>query len=151
MRYAIPLCIIALAFTPSYTAAQDGKAIALETLGATTGMSLYNTYITIGSMADQYGCACIEDTLAIQIADEQIGAIDDLISHFNDLLSSGYIDDPADVSFLNESIAAFNMLRAQAVALIDYINYGEDYYADIFDEKRNAAWDMISSLLGFED
>ena len=44
---------------------QTGKDAALETLGATGGMLLYNTYVAIGAVGDAQSGKCYEDSTAI--------------------------------------------------------------------------------------
>ena len=128
-----------------------GKDQALETLGATGGMMIYNTFLVIGTIADGNTKAVYEDQFAIDLLDEQIAAINLLDTQYTELYKSGFITDASDKKFIEDVIKALHLLKNEATHLKRYISYDLDSDLDEYNAARNSAWDLIKEILGIEE
>ena len=131
--------------------AQDSKDAALETIGAVSGAMLYNSYTTLGILADAYAAEAYESDFSVQLIDEQIAIYSELKSQFTKLLDSGFLTDPNDLEFTRDIAITLSLLIDEAEALKSYIESPDgEIEGDLFQERRQAAWDKISYLLGIE-
>ena len=131
--------------------AQKGKDEALEALGGSCGLLLYNTFIIVGITADAYSAGTYDADKANQIIGEQLGGVETVEQQYNALVASGFLTDPSDVKFIKETVKAFDLVRAEANALLAFIQSGSDEDGAEYDSYRQKAWTEISRLLGFED
>jgi hypothetical protein len=130
---------------------QEGKGAALETLGAISAAMIYNTYTTIGGIADGYSYEAYKADYVMQLMTEQVGLMDEMVSSYEKLNESGFIDDPADESYILKLIKTCKLLRDEAKYLKAYAETGESSDLDDYDTARKDAWEMISDLLGLEE
>ena len=131
--------------------AQDSKDAALETIGAVSGAMLYNSYTTLGILADAYAAEAYESDFSVQLIDEQIAIYSELKSQFTNLLDSDFLTDPNDQEFTRDIAITLSLLIDEAEALKSYIESPDgESEGDLFQERRQAAWDKISYLLGIE-
>ncbi len=129
---------------------QSGKDEALEALGGSGGLLLYDTYLVIGEAADAYVKETYTAEEVEKIVQEQIGGIETVQGQYDALLATKFLSDPADSKFLRELTDAFDLVVAEGKALLDYVQSGSDADAGIYEDNRSAAWAEISRLLGFE-
>ena len=131
--------------------AQKGKNEALEAIGGSGGMLLYNTYLVIGMAADGFSKEVYTAEEAVKIVQEQLNSSEIIHQQYEALLKSGFLSDPADAEYLDELSDVFGLVRQEGEALLKYIESGQDADAIEYDTRRNQAWSEISSLLGFEE
>jgi hypothetical protein len=129
----------------------SGKNEALEALGGSGGLLLYDTYLVIGEAADAYSRDAYTASEVEEIVKEQIGGITTVQKQYEALLATKFLSDPNDQKFLRELSDAFDLVVAEGEALVDYVNSGSDTDATIYDDNRKAAWAEISSLLGMDE
>lgn len=147
--------VLALVFfmplaAPTVQAQSSSKDAALETIGGASGALLYNSYTTLGILADAYGMEAYESDFTIQILDEQIAIYVEMKSQYQNLLDSGFLDDANDRDFTRDIIHGLELLTDEARALKNFVaTEGEGEDTD-FQESRQAAWDKIAGLLGIE-
>jgi len=142
--------IFLLAAGVSLQAQTTPKTVALETIGGASGAMLYNSYTTLGILADAYGADAYDYEFTIDLIDEQIAIYGNMKSQFSALLDSGFLDDENDQIFTRDIILALDLLTDEANALRDYVEYYEEESGDLFQQRREAAWDKIAFLLGIE-
>ncbi|MBI5913820.1 MAG: hypothetical protein HY842_00445 [Bacteroidetes bacterium] len=142
--WAFSLCI----FTFQLKAQESSATSALETIGATSAVALYNSYSCIGMMADAYAAEAYEDDFVNTILDEQLGMYDNLKTSYTALIDSGFLTDENDLGFVRDAITALNLLKTEANALKQYIATLEDADNDAFQAAREAAWTKIAEILG---
>jgi hypothetical protein len=150
MRNFFIACLIAAAALRPAQAQNDPKSVSLETLGVLSGMVMYNTYLTIGGIADGYEYEVYESEYVVQLMDEQISAMNNVILQFDELRQSGFVEDRADLDFIENIQEALNLLASEAQALKAYADTGEQEDVETFQDYRRRAWDKISGLLGIE-
>lgn len=131
--------------------AQEDKAPALETIGAASGLLLYNTYLAIGTISDAYKGECYDAELASELAREQINSIDFLIKQYKTLLASGFVESQEDKSYISEMVVTFGYLKNEATHINAYIQSGAESDLEKYEYNRNEAWKKISQLLGFDE
>ncbi|MBL0017492.1 MAG: hypothetical protein IPP17_13925 [Bacteroidetes bacterium] len=131
--------------------AQTGKDEALEALGGSGGLLLYDTYLVIGEAADAFTKDTYTAEEVEKIVQEQIGGIETVQGQYDALLATKFLSDPADSKFLRELTDAFDLVVAEGKALIEYVHSGSDTDAGLYEDNRSAAWAEISRLLGFEE
>lgn len=131
--------------------AQSGKTEALEALGGSGGLLLYNTYLVIGEAADAFSKETYNATEVGKIVNEQIGGIETVQKQYEALLATKFLTDPKDREFLVELNAAFDLVLNVGRALIAYVDSESVTDAGTYEENRKAAWAEISRLLGFEE
>lgn len=129
---------------------QKGKDAALQAIGGSVSLVLYNTYLVIGMAADGYAGNVYSAETAIELVEEQVGGIDAVKGQFEGLLDSGFLIDPNDVTYTKEVLGAFDLVDAEAEALLEYLNSGTDEAARVYEERRVVAWEEISRLLGID-
>ncbi len=130
--------------------AQKGKNEALEALGGSCGLLLYNSFLIVGMAADGYTSESYTSEKAAQLVGEQLGGIETIETQYNALLKSGFLTDPSDISYFKEIVDAFDLVRKEGEALVEYIKSGSDGDAAKYARFREAAWEEISRLLGME-
>ena len=123
-----------------------------EAFGGTASIALYNTYITIGAVADGYVAESYDSERVQTLMDEQVSMINVLIDFLNKA-----IDDPSesltsdDKDYLREMITCLNYLKAEAQGLHDIALYGSDDASNRYNTNRDLAWTSIELLLGLGD
>src|SRR5688572_29154698 len=126
--------------------AQSGKTEALEALGGSCGMLLYNTYLVIGEAADAYGGDVYDAATVEEIVLEQLEGIKTIKQQYNALLATSFLSDPEHVKFMKRTLSTFDMVAKEGQALIDFVNSGNDSDAADDDELRKEAWAEIADL-----
>lgn len=148
-KLTLLLSILCLAFGLN---AQNckGKSAALEVMGGTSGIAVYNTYLVVGLVADNYSEEVYDADRSTQLIDEQIGAIKVIEDQFKALQESGFLTDPSDVQYVKGIIDAFSLVKEEAVALNNYIDSGSQADLDDYSAAREEAWAAVKELLGIE-
>jgi hypothetical protein len=146
----ITIFLVALCFVLAGHA-QKGKSEALSALGGSCGLLLYNTYIVVGMVADGYGNEVYTAAESNEILQEQLSGVETIKTQYNDLIKSGFLNDPNDVTFMKDILAAFDLVEKEARSLGRYIDSGSQEDAQSYEVERKAAWAEISQLLGMEE
>lgn len=131
--------------------AQKGKTQALTALGGSCGLLLYNTHMVLGIAADAFAGEVygVDDTR--QIIGEQLGGVETVVKQYTELLNSGFITDPKDVTFMKDLLKAFALVEQEAQSLDTFVATGDVDVARTYDEDRKVAWAEIARLLGMEE
>lgn len=123
-----------------------------EAFGGTSSLALYNTYITIGAIADGFVSDSYDSERVQSLMDEQTAMIDVL----KDLLDKAVKDDsesltPDDKMYLREMITCLDYLKKEAQGLHDIAVDGSDDANKRYNTNRDLAWDLIEELLGLNE
>lgn len=146
-----PALALVLLFAATFLPAQaTSKDAALETIGGTSGAFLYNSYTTLGVLADAYGAEAYDSEFTIQIIEEQVAIYAELITQYQGLLDSGFLEDVNDQDFTREIILSLGLLTDEARTLKSFVATEGEGDDAAFQESRQAAWDSIAELLGIE-
>lgn len=154
MKKIIALLILAagsLALMPAKTHAQTGKNEALESLGAISGMLVYNTYVGIGAIADGFSTDAYDAETVKSLMEEQQSAMTSIMESLDKLATSGFLTDPADKQYVNDAKDICNTLKTMAGHLAAYSQDKSTTNSDAFQASRTSAWKQISALLDFEE
>lgn len=125
-----------------------GKSAALETIGATSGMLLYNTYLAIGAVGDGEAKGVYEADYCVALMEEQMSSLDIMDSTYADLLASGFLTDPQDVEYVKDIRTTIKYLHDEAYYLKLYVKSDSESDLDNYNLNRDRAWKMIEKLLG---
>lgn len=123
------------------------ETAALETMGATSGLLIYQTYLVIGSVADGYGASGYTKETVVTLMNEQVASCNNIIDVFNKLLASGFLTDAADQQYVRDIIDTEKLLIAEAKLLMVYVETPNDANLATYDAARLKAWASITVLL----
>ncbi len=144
------LYIIIVIFTLGNTPikAQD-NGILLETIGVLSAQTLYLTYVSIGTLTDGHANGNYDDEFSKNALKEYQNMAVIAKDQLKKLLNSPAITGE-DFIFIDEMASTLEILRAEAEGYASYIETGNVQYVDIYEKKRNEAWDKITKLLDLE-
>ena len=121
----------------------------MESFGGTASVAMYNTYLTIGAIADGYVNESYDAERVKALMAEQVGMMTNLITQMKDALAaekSGLLED--DRVYINEMILCLSYLKDEAQGLQDYATDELETSQQKYNTNRNLAWDKIEDLLG---
>jgi hypothetical protein len=163
MRRGLIVGVLAFAFAISYSerlwsgekpSLEEKKTAApnkserpqhLETVGALAAGQLYQTYLTIGLLADGVARGAYDEKDARSILQTARGLVELQDKH---LARVGKLDlTPADREALNKLRKLGTLLRRQAEELDAYWKTDDKDHAAKYEKTRQEAWTDLSSLL----
>ena len=121
----------------------------MESFGGTASVALYNTYLSIGAIADGYVNEYYDADRVADLMTEQVTMMTSLTTQMKDALAAeknGLSQDDRD--YMNEMITCIDYLKNEAQGLLDYANDGTETSQQKYNTNRNLAWSMIEELLG---
>lgn len=124
----------------------------LESFGSISAIAIYNTYITIGSVADSYVGEVYESDYVITLMSEQKGMIEVVSESLNACIkdnSAGKLSEE-DKEYLQQMIKCLEYLGDEADGLLEYAETNSEDALDKYSVGRDNAWELISELLGIE-
>lgn len=123
-----------------------------EAFGGTSSIALYNTYITIGAIADGFVADTYDSDRVQSLMSEQLSMIDVVIGFLNKAVSdqSGSLTDD-DKDYLREMITCLGYLKAEAQGLHDVAQTGSDDANNRYNTNRDLAWASIELILGLNE
>lgn len=122
-----------------------------EAFGGVSSITVYNTYITIGAIADAYVHEVYDAARVKELMSEQTSMIQSVIAMLEKCKvakSNGLSAD--DVAYVKELIACLESLSKEAKGLSDYANGGTEEAQMRYNNNRDKAWSQITELLGLE-
>lgn len=120
-----------------------------EAFGGVSSISVYNTYIAIGAIADAYVNEGYNADRVKELMGEQtsmLQSVIDMLSKCQVAKSNGLSDD--DILYVKELIACLQSLKGEAQGLSDFVIAGSEEAQNRYNQNRDKAWGEISSLLG---
>lgn len=136
---------------PDRTYRANGKTEALESIGAVSGMFLYNSYVAIGALADGFEDDVYDAETIKSLMEEQQSVMTNMTESFNKLLNSGFVTDASDKEYLEDAKEICALLKTMAGNLSDYSGDKSTGHSDTFQATRKQTWSKISALLGLEE
>jgi hypothetical protein len=144
------IILIALLFTGTAGSAFSQCSTEVrEAFGGTSSLALYNTYITIGAVADGFVADSYDSERVQSLMDEQtamIGVLIDLLDHAVSDPSGSLTAD--DKTYVRDMIACLGYLKGEAQGLHDIAVDGSDDANSRYNTNRDLAWDYIEEMLG---
>ncbi|WP_343635681.1 hypothetical protein [Fluviicola sp.] len=122
-----------------------------EAFGGVASITIYNTYLTIGAIADAHVNAVYDADRVKELMGEQtamLQSVIDMLEKCKVAKSNGLSAD--DVEYVKDLIACLQSLKKEAQGLSDYVI---DQNADAqtrYNTNRDKAWDQIKALMGLE-
>lgn len=146
-KTCIVFLLILLSFTGFSQTAQQRENKLLGAIGLLTKNYLYNTYLTIGAVADGSVKDVYGDSLVVDLMNEQISIINSTKESFNGLITSKSLIDKNDEEFIKSLLPLLDGLAAQAKALIGVVKTGDSNYSTTYSTKRKENWKRICEAL----
>src|SRR5690606_31601136 len=112
---------------------------------------IYNTYITVGAIADGYKTEAYTQEYSIELLEEQEGIINNINEIIKDLLKDKMMKSPDDAAFTGDLVDILNGLVSQATYLKKYLEDESAENADKFEKQRNKNWSNIAKFMGIDE
>ncbi|TSJ46655.1 hypothetical protein [Fluviicola chungangensis] len=122
-----------------------------EAFGGVSSITIYNTYITIGAIADAhvnevYDAARVKELMGEQTS--MLQAVIDMLDKCKVVKSNGLSAD--DVEYVKDLIVCLQSLKAEAQGLSDYAATQSEDAQNRYNTNRDKAWSEIKTLMGLE-
>lgn len=137
-------------FSFSFSRAQCDADVR-EAFGGVSSITVYNTYITIGAIADAYVNDVYNADRVKELMGEQVSMLQtviDMLAKCRQAKSNGLSAD--DVLYVQELIDCMTSLKKEAQGLSDYSATKSEEAQDRYNVNRDKAWNQISALLGLD-
>lgn len=142
------LCLLMPAL---HAQSDEGKNAALRLIGGSMAAMVYNSYVSIGVIADAYESEAYDDEAVKSLMQEQVNMCVKLQEQLQGFVESGFTSDSNDLEYLNRFDGTLELLQEEANALMDYVDNPAELSAEQFQSARKAAWAEIADLLGIEE
>ncbi len=122
-----------------------------EAFGGVSSITIYNTYITIGAIADAHVNEVYDATRVKELMGEQtsmLQSVIDMLSKCKVVKTDGLTAD--DVVYIKDLIACLESLKAEAQGLSDYAGSKSEDAQARYNSNRDKAWGQIKAILGLE-
>jgi len=123
----------------------------LEVMGGLCAGYMYNTYITVGAVADAFVSEQYDKARSIELMKEQIGMIGSIVKMMQDMLDMKALKAQSDIDYTKEVIVVLKGLSQQAQYVIDFAEKKTDDATSKYDKQRISNWSKIAKLLGIDD
>jgi hypothetical protein len=145
------IAIILFTFSGFSVARAQCDADVREAFGGTASIMIYNTYITIGAIADAhvndvYDAARVKELMGEQTV--MLQSVIDMLEKCKVVKSNGLSGD--DVEYVKELIICLQSLKKEAQGLSDYADTQSTDAQNRYNTNRDKAWDQIKALMGIE-
>lgn len=151
-KIQLVLLLSAITFSIAVNAQTSERENALlECIGGVSANAIYNTYLVIGSVADQVAGKCIENATAKQLMEEQQSLLDAQNGLLQALLDKKALSSADDKLYVEDIVALNKNLKKQAGLLVTFIETGTAASGTAFDEQRKKNWKEIARLLGLKE
>lgn len=148
MKYLLAALITLFSFGVSNAQCDDDVR---QAFGGISSISVYNTYLTIGAVADAYVNNVYTGDRVRELMAEQKALLQSVIEMLDQCQtpkSNGLSAD--DVEYVKELIACLKSLKGEAQGLSDFATTGSESDQENYNFFRDRAWTQLSALLGIE-
>ena len=145
------LAVILLTFSGFSIARAQCDTDVREAFGGVSSITIYNTYITIGAIADAHIHDVYDADRVKGLMNEQVSMIQTVIGMLDKCKvakSNGLTED--DVVYIKDLIVCLESLKAEAQGLSDYAVTKSEEAQTRYNTNRDKAWGKIKTLLGLE-
>ncbi len=151
MRKILPVLLLCLvSFSVFSQTCEEREKKLLGGLGSFSAAMVYNTYLAIGSISDNYVNKGYDEAKVNALLEEQKNLLDRLVKVLEDLKKDKTLD--ADDSAYTDNLASIlKGLKKQSQQALDYVKDKKDTTAIAYDITRKKNWKEISLLLGLGD
>lgn len=144
--------ILGLIISTSFNGMSQCSTAVLEGFGSVSAIAIYNTYITIGSIADGYTNETYDANYVSTLMTEQSAMIDVINQSLQACVdddSEGALDS-VDKKYISDFIVALEYLRKEAEGFQEYVSNESESGLNKFSKNRDLAWKKIAELLELE-
>lgn len=124
--------------------------VILETLGTSSGLLMYQIFVSIGAVADGFFANAYDAKTVSDLMTEQANSCMVINTQYQKLLDSGFLKATQDQEYTRDFMATVTLLAKEASALKNYASDKSETNSEIYLGYRDQAWASISKLLGFE-
>jgi hypothetical protein len=145
------IAIILFTFSGFSIARAQCDADVREAFGGVSSITIYNTYLTIGAIADGHVNDVYDAERVKELMGEQatmLQSVIDMLSKCQTAKSNGLSAD--DVLYVKDLIACLKSLKEEALGLSDYAITGSEAGQTKYNTNRDKAWSQIKTLMGIE-
>lgn len=129
--------------------AKHGNNAAMEAVGGLGASNLYLTYLSMGSVYDNYIAGVYDSQTSRSLVLSLQELINASVQHLERVREASSLSEQ-DKAFLTSMIETYGMLQKQSAFFLRYIKTGAAKEQEKFQQERVAAWEKISSILGIE-
>ncbi len=122
----------------------------LVTIGSYAAAQVYTTYGYIGTVADSYASKHYDAKRTKELMGEVVLLQDNLATQLKKMKAASPLTDE-DAKALDDIVGIHGLLKAEAQALMRFVNEGSSENADEFEKARKAAWPRIAKLLEIKE
>lgn len=130
---------------------QQKETKKLEVMGGLCAGYMYNTYITVGAVADAFVSEQYDKDRSVELMKEQIAMIGSIVKMMQDMLDMKALKSQSDIDYTKEVIVVLKGLSQQAQYVIDFAEKKTTDANSKYDKQRLSNWSKISKLLGIDD
>lgn len=144
--------ILGLIISTSSNGMSQCSTAVLEGFGSVSAIAIYNTYITIGSIADGYTNETYDANYVSTLMTEQSAMIDVINQSLQACVdddSEGALDS-VDKKYISDFIVALEYLRKEAEGFQEYVSTESESGLNKYSKNRDLAWKKIAELLELE-
>lgn len=145
------IAVILLSISGFSMARAQCDADVREAFGGVASITIYNTYITIGAIADAHVHEVYDAERVKGLMGEQtsmLQSVIDMLTKCKVVKADGLTAD--DVLYLRDLIFCLESLKAEAQGLSDYAMTKSEDAQNRYNTNRDKAWGQIKTLLGIE-
>lgn len=145
------IAVILLTFSGFSIARAQCDVDVREAFGGVSSITIYNTYLTIGAIADAhvndvYDAARVKELMGEQTS--MLQSVIDMLEKCKVVKSNGLNAD--DVEYVKDLIACLQSLKKEAQGLSDYAADQSADAQDRYNTNRDKAWSQIKALMGID-
>lgn len=146
-----PITILLFTFFGFSAAKAQCDADVREAFGGVASITIYNTYLTIGAIADAhvndvYDASRVKELMGEQTA--MLQSVIDMLEKCKVAKSNGLSAD--DVDYVKDLIDCLQSLKKEAQGLSDYAGDQSTDAQTRYNTNRDKAWSQIKTLMGLE-
>lgn len=152
-KITILLATIFVLSTSTFAQATDEQKETkkLEVMGGLSAGYMYNTYITVGAVADAFVSEHYDKERTIALMQEQVSMIGSVAKMMQEMLDIKALKSQSDIDYTKEVIVVLKGLSLQAQYVIDVAEKKAGDPTSKYDKQRLSNWSKISALLGIDD
>ena len=145
------IAVILLTFSGFSIARAQCDVDVREAFGGVSSIMVYNTYITIGAIADGHVNEVYNADRVKELMNEQTAMLQSVMGMLEKCKvpkSNGLNED--DVEYIKDLIGCLESLKAEAQGLSDYATSGSEDAQNRYNTNRDKAWERIKALMSIE-
>lgn len=150
-KFLFAFCLLLISSYSFSQTCEDRQSKLLEAIGSFSAATLYNTYSTLGCIADGFGSDVYSAEMVSNLITAQSTLADNLIKVLEGLKTSKSLTAQSDLDYASSCIDIIKGLKKQAQLILNYTKNKSQANLDLYDTQRTKNWKDISQLMGIKD